>query len=97
MKNTTNISCSKLQDQNTPIYLILHLSGIIISIKNLQQIYFSETNIPPAPKKISKMVLAGGSDSNGHDNNMIINKNLKGKKGILVIEMLLFMIKYLYY
>jgi hypothetical protein len=23
------------------------------------------------------MVLAGGSDSNGHDNNMIINKNLK--------------------
>jgi hypothetical protein len=44
------------------------------------------------------MVLAGGSDSNGHDNNMIINKKIKGgRKGILVIEMLLFMIKYLSY
>ena len=26
------------------------------------------------------MVLARGSDSNGHDNNMIINKNLKGEE-----------------
>jgi hypothetical protein len=57
----------------------LHLSGIITSKKFNNRFIFHKKYIPPAPKK-SVMVLAGGSDSNGHDNNMIIKTNLKGEE-----------------